>query len=245
MRVLVLTVALVVAMSAASFAEIASYDIYEGWQMISCPLVPLNSDPYAVFAGAPGGIDFLLSGWDPSTGGKPFEGDPVAFGGILLGDGFWLYVDTGMGGTISYDGVANGVSDLAGTKTDMWISLPGNQNDAFTEPSPVGDPNAQGGGWHMIGLPYNNTVCVNKVTGGAESYVGDRILFTDGTTSKTWDEAVQASWVDYKMSGFDTANSAFDIQYDGGGFSTNLDPGKGYWFQTYKDNLAMIILAYN
>jgi len=165
-------------------------------------------------------------------GGITFDGDVNAFGGILLGEGYWLNCE-GSGGTVSNEivGIPDGVPS-GGTMTDMWISLPGHQTDGL-----------DAGGWHIIGHPFNHATCVNKIAGGNESYVGDHIWFTDGTTLKTWEEAVYATWVDYKFSGNESFGGA-DVQYDGGGYDTYLRPGKGYWVNTYKDNLAMIIPAY-
>jgi hypothetical protein len=248
MKLTIIGITLVLGLSAASYAATpnAQFDIYEGWNLISVPTVPVDSNPYTVFDKAPGGIDFMLSGWDPTSGGKPFEGDVDSFGGVLLGDAFWLYVDSGLGGAkISYTGLEDGVP-TDGVMTDMWISLPGNSVDAYTNPDPNGDPNKNGGGWHLVGCPFNHPVCVNKKDATQnESYIGDRVLFTDGTEVKTWYDAVMAGWVDYKMSGNDPVSGGFDIQYDGGGLDTSLQPGTGYWLNTYKDNLAMIILANN
>ena len=45
------------------------------------------------------------------------------------------------------------------------------------------------------------------------------------------------------MSGFSpAAGGGFDVGFSGLESTSQLDPGKGYWINTYKDNLAMIIL---
>ena len=131
MRVLVLAVSLMLVLSASAFAVQAQYDVYDGWNLISAPLVPINPDPYSVFVNLPGGVDGNYYGWDPTYGGLgPADfGDASAVGNVLLGQGYWMYVPDGMAGQVKYDGLADGVPGTDGVKTDMWISLPGNKAD--------------------------------------------------------------------------------------------------------------------
>ncbi len=104
--------------------------------------MPIDPDPLSVFAGAPDGIDGLLTKNDPTNGGITYDAfDPDAFGKVLLGEGFWLYQT--QGGTISIVGIPDGVPDSSNNMTDMWISLPGNQLDGVDE-----------GGWHLFGHPF-------------------------------------------------------------------------------------------
>lgn len=227
MKTLGLVLALTVLVAGASVAATATYDVYVGWNLVAAPLVPFNPDPNSVFAGLADGIDGLLARYDPSGGIVTYDSlDPSVFGNVLLGDGFWLMVYSGTQ-TVSYDGVPDGVPDGAGNKTDMWISLPGNQNDG-----------QDAGGWHLIGHPFNHDSPVDSGSG-----TGDRLFFTDGTTLKNWSEACAANWVDFKLSGYDPAGGIFDVQYDGLGADDTLRAGRGYWLLTYKDNLAMIIPA--
>jgi hypothetical protein len=145
---------------------------------------------------------------------------------VLLGDGYYYYANE-THSVVSYDGVPDGVPDGSGNMTDMWISLPGNQFDGKDK-----------GGWHMIGHPFNHDVTSDKGSG-----TGDNLFFTDGTTLKTWGEAVDAGWVDGTLSGWDSGTS-FTITYDGLGDRMDLQAAHAYWLLTYRDNLAMIIPAY-
>lgn len=225
MKTLVLVLALMVVVVGACVADTVTYDVYGGWNLISCPLVPFNPDPAAVFAAAPQGIDGLLSRTDPSSGGITYDAlDPTGFGNCLLGDGYWLQCFSGPT-TLSYTGVPDGVPDGSGAMTDMWISLPGNSN-------------TNSGGWHQIGHPFNHATPVDDGSG-----TGANVLFTDGTTLKTWSEAAAAAWVNDNMSGANASSGGFTVQFDGLGDDDHLRAGKGYWIYTYKPNLAMIILA--
>ena len=226
MKTLVLVLALTAVVGGACVAETASFDVYAGWNNVALPIVPFNPDPEAVFANAPQGIDGLLTRWDPSSGGITYDAlDPDAFGKCLLGDGYWLQCWSGA--TISFDGVPDGVPDNAGNKTDMWISLPGNQN-------------TNSGAWHHIGHPFNHDTPVDDGSG-----VGTNILFTDGTVMLNWATASAPpyNWVDTYMTGWNPASGGFYVQFDGLGDDDHLRVGNGYWIKTYKANLAMIILA--
>lgn len=205
----------------------AVYDVYVGWNRICAPLVPFDPDPNSVFADLPGGVYDRLSRWDPTYGGIGFSIDePESFGNILIGDGYeyCCYTDA----TVSYIGYPDGLPDLNDNKTDMVISLPGNQMD-----------NEDSGSWHLIGHPFNHNTLVDF-----GNNMGEGIFFTDGITVKNWSEACAATWVDGKLSGYSPAQSGgFDVQYDGLGSDDTLRPGNGYFLNTYKDNLAIIIPA--
>jgi len=224
MRTFGLVLAMLVLCAGASMAVNVSYDIYGGWNLITAPLVPFNPDPLSVFAGAPDGIDGVLTRVDPTNGNITYDGfDPAGFGNVLLGDGYWLFQSGG--GTISYDGVPDGVPDGSGNMTDMWISLPGNQADAGAEPP-------SGGGWHLIGQPFNHDT----------NAVGN-LYFTDGSSMKTWEDAVAASWVDAAFIGANASTGGFNVQFDGFGDDDHLRATHGYWIRTYKDNIALVIPA--
>ncbi|MGQ9455362.1 MAG: hypothetical protein ACUVRS_10620 [Armatimonadota bacterium] len=226
MRTLGLVVVLLVVGSGVCLAVVTTVDLYEGWNYVACPLVPFDPDPYSVFEGV--SIDYNLFRWDAPSQSEMHFGDE-GFGNILLGDGYYLNnVDSASGFT--YNGVPDGVPDASGTMTDMWISLPGNQLDG-----------ADAGGWHLIGHPFNHDTPTNGSLGN-----GDNIWFTDGTTLKTWDEAVEAEWVESSMQYFDgVSQGQMTMTYQGWGNDDTLRAGKSYWVRTYKDNLAMIIPAYN
>jgi len=225
MKTLGLVLALVVVAGGACVADTASFDVLANWNCISAPLVPFNPDPLSVFTGI--NVVGTLSRYDaPSQGGIAYDDlDPAAFGNILLGDGYWLLSDGTY--TVSYDGVPDGVPDGSGNMTDMWVSLPGYQLDTD-----------DAGGWHLIGQPFNHDTAVD-----AGSMTGDNLFLTDGTTLKTWGEAAGAGWCDAVLTAFDPNTQGqytvgFDLADD-----DHIRPGKGYWFLTYKDNLALIIPA--
>ena len=209
----------------ASANTTATVDIYSQWNLWSAPIVPIDPSPYTVLSNFDLMFDAIVMRLDATTQGYlTLDGfatsDPV-FGGILLGDGYYTY--NSVDNTITIPGLDDGVPDGA-VQTDMWISLPGDQTDG-----------KDAGGWHMIGCPFNHPVLVND-----GSLNGARIQFTDGSSVKGWDDAVQAGWV---------SSIAYYLNSDGsqgalGYFFADDDhfrPGKGYFLQTLKDNLAMII----
>jgi len=219
MKTLGLVLALVVVVGGACVADTVTIDLLAGWNQIAAPLVPFNPDPLAIFGSVPvNGTLWRLNA--PDQGMTPYDDlDPAMFGNILLGDGYQISCDAGA--TISYDGVPDGVPDGSGNMTDMWISLPGNQLDG-----------ADAGGWHLIGQPFNH-----------ETNVVANLSLTDGTTLKSWEEAVNAGWCEGVMWQLDAASGGmidvgFDLATD-----DHLRIGLGYQFQTFKDNLALIIPA--
>lgn len=219
MKTLGLVLALVVVAGGACVADTASFDVLAKWNCISAPLVPFNPDPLSVFSGI--NVVGTLSRYDaPSQSGVIYDDlEPEVFGNILLGDGYWLLSDGTY--TVSYDGVPDGVPDGSGNMTDMWISLPGNQLDP-----------ADAGGWHLIGQPFDH-----------DTNVVANLYLTDGTTLKTWEEAVDAGWCGNTLFAFDpTTQSGLGVSYDIAD-DDHLRANQGYWFYTQKDNLALIIPA--
>jgi hypothetical protein len=227
MKTLVLVLALMMVVAGASVAATATIDLYSfagGANLVACPLVPFNPDPAVAF-GSLGDLSGMLARFDATTGSDMVYdaqwGPDTTFGNLLLGDGFWLTAgDT----TVTYTGVANGVPDATGAKTDMWISLPGNQYDGL-----------DAGGVHLIGNPY-------------ASYVDKSLIsFTDGTTLKSWNDAAYPSegdaWVTDSIGGFDGATGNSVTISLGFGDREDMEPARGYFVTTLKDNLAMIITA--
>lgn len=219
MKKLGLVLALVFMVGGAAIAADVSYDVYQGWNLIAAPIVPLDPDPVNVLNGLT--IMNRIQRFDAASGGDVLyaRGAESDFGSILLGDGYWLYVDSEAGATVTYSGVEDGVP-TNGVKTDMWLSLPGVQGDETTQ-----------GGWHLIGHPYNHETPV-----GVD---GANITFTDGTTVKTWKQAVDDGWVDGYMYGFE--GGEFSVGYTRFAEQSTLLPFHGYWLYTYKGNIAMII----
>jgi len=217
----------VLILAGTACAEQASITIYPGENWISVPLVPYNYQPSVLFAGC--NINGNLVRLDPTTGATITysAAHPDAFGGILLGDGYKLICTTPAPVVISYEGFPDGVPDLdpqgnpiAGTMTDMWISLPGRQGDG-----------QNAGGSHWIGCPFNHARPV------------DACKVTDGTTLLNLAQAVQQGWIDGLWDSMNNESKA-TVKV---GLSTmspdesTLLPGRMYQVVTHKDDLALII----
>lgn len=242
MKTLGLVLAMLLVISASALADTATLDVYYGWNQIGCPLVPMNleveaydgldhTEPYFAFDEI--GDDLLnykMSRWDPVNGGLLTYLVDDAFGKLLLGDGYNVEVTLPGKTTITYTGVPNGVPDAGGNKTDMWISLPGIQGDSNV---PVG------GGWHLISTPYQDDVPAYGFDDFGNPYWN--IFFTDGTEVLDWLAAVDANWVGDTMYGI-TGGLSSVVTY---GSETDyiMKSGRGYWIETKKDNIAMIIIA--
>lgn len=228
MKTLSLILGLVFLIGGAAMAETVVYDTYAGWNLISFPCVPFNPEPSAVLGNYEMMFSGILQRHDAATQAAvqydSFAVPPTEFGNVLLGEGYWLYYPEG--GTVTYEGVADGVPGINGP-TDMWISLPGNA-----------DPNVEGG-WHMIGHPFNHDTPIDPNF----DWTGSGVFFTDGTELKTWSEAVTANWV-YDSAYYTDAQTG--NQYTAGFFfndDDHLRANVGYYVFTKKDNLAMIIPA--
>ena len=216
-KTLILVIALVLAMGMVACADTYTKDIYKGWNFISAPLVPFDSSVASVFNGFDFTADAALQTIDngSTVAYDPWDIDNSPIKAVLIGKGY--YLQNGAAGTLSYSGVADGVPDSNGTMTDMWISLPK-------------------AGWQMIGQPFNHDTYVNKDQ--SEDGTGDNISFTDGTTVKTWADAVTAGWVDSTAS---SASGSVGYSFND---SAKFEAGQGYYIQTKVANIAMIIPAY-
>ena len=208
------------------------YDVYDDWNLIGLPRVPMDSSPLSVFGGDPPipaiSIDGYLTRKDaPTQTDITYDSiSPSSFGNMLMGDGYWLYCSNP--GTIVYDALPDGVPDGNSTIYDVCISLPGNQLD-----------NQNSGGWHFFAHPFAHETPVDN-----GDYSGDRILFTDGHTVKTWHDAAFAGWVSGAIYGFDGEYQC-DFMVGCNQFRdlSILEPGHGYQLCVFKDNLAIIIPA--
>lgn len=240
MKTLGLVLALLVVVTGASFADTTTVDVYPGFSYVALPLAPFDCgtagayNPESIITNSGLWAAGLLHKWDAATQSDiAYDPDGGTGWNMVLGEGYSYYWEDTSSFTV--DGVADGVPDANSNMTDMWISLPGNQADSVSV-SP------DGGGWHLIGTPFNHDISVDK-----GSFYGDNIFFTDGTSMKTWGEALEAGWVDPVMHGWDAAmQSSRDVLFtgdDSNPLNTKLLKGCSYWLLTYQDNLAMIVPA--
>ncbi len=183
--------------------------------LISLPCVPSIPDPLSVFSGF--NINNNLTSWDPvnQIENKFNSALPETFGGVLLGEGYWL---TGTAGqSVQYQSLPSGIPTDE-TLTDTWIPLPGEDNGI------------NNGGRHLVGCPYDTFVPISN------------IYFTNSIEILSWSQANAAGWVGPSIS-YWTDSSYSYINCNGPTAVTVIQPGKGYWVESKVDNLAMIITA--
>ena len=224
MRAIGLMLAVLAGFSVGCSADVITIDLYSNRCLMVLPQVPINPDPMDVF-GMNSGLGAIdpsgnITRWDPRRGGVgayvAFDPDmPQNYGGMLIGDGFWVLGNNG--DQISYDAIADGVP-CQSAMMDMMIARPGAGNGK--------------GGRHIIGLPFNHPIPIDLGSG-----YGDHIFFSDGTAILNWGQAVDAGWVNPVMTTW-TGLGYRDLWVDS---QESIQPGKGYWFLTFRDNLAMII----
>jgi len=221
MKTVVLVLAFVFVVSAGCFASVtAEVDLYSTKNMLTLPNVPLNPDPYEVLATSGLEPDSNLTRWNTAVNGyRAYDaGIPELYGGMLLGDGFWLSGTSS--DVITYDAVDDGVPDSSNVMTDMWISLPGRGLGT--------------GGKHLVGSGFAHDIPTDSGTG-----YGDQIRFTDGTQMLNWSDAADAGWVGYAFQ-YWTGIGYRDLSFDSG---EDMIAGRAYWVPTLVDNLAMIVPA--
>lgn len=159
---IILTIVALFALGAAAVATPVSTTIYSRpagfYNFVAPPVVPFDPVPENVFKKS-GGAPIDLSGgklfrWDASGQGYViYDPDfPEDFGGILLGDGYWLKADEATNFIWQYDGAPDGLPDSGNNMTDMWISLPI-------------------AGFTMFGHPFNHSVPIANclVTDGTQT----------------------------------------------------------------------------
>ena len=213
MKIFGIAIALVLLLGIGASAGTIDLYIAQDFSLIAAPEVPLNPDPGVLFAGYY--PDYALMRYDPTNPGYVTYPEP-AFGGLLLGEAYW-YAWGDVPTTVTYASLENGVpATPGGAKTDMWISLPGDQTDG-------GDY----GGWHMIGTPYDTNVPVLNIS------------VTNGTWVKPWAQAAAEGQCDSTM----LAMGLTGYEPITAGTADVMAKRRGYWFCCYFDNLALIITA--
>lgn len=211
-----------------------------GWNLIALPAIPTNPSPIVVLNafdtvnGTPvddgTGLDMRrlyrfdgtnknLIAWDSWS--------PDTFGGMLIGDGFWIKLLPGDPTTFSFEGITDNDT------TDMWISLPT-------------------AGWHLIGHPFSYPAPAPDPSSSGQYHMGNpypwaSVKVTDGTVTKSLLDASQygANWLRSVGYFFNSTNqSIVDIGLPEDWPSCDtLVAWHGYWIRTNKDNLALIMDA--
>jgi hypothetical protein len=241
MKIFGLTLVLALVIGGAAVADQATIDVYPGWNQISCPLVPMNlatdtnpeydyTEPYYAFIAVGDDLaNYRLNRFEATNNTQPTYLVDAEFGKLLLGDGYQLL--SSIGTQLSYTGIKNGVrASDSDPLTDMWISLPGLQTDANVEP-PLG------GGWHLVGVPFATDVPAYEIDG--DGNVKWRVWFTDGVDTVNWWDAVDVKgWVSDTFYGLNQSGQVI-VSYTAENFT--LTAGQAYWFNTKKDNIAMIV----
>ena len=213
--------------------------ITPGWNMMSIPAVPSSvggnspgfpPDVLDELVGDGTGLDGRLTRWEASTqssiGWDSTAPETMAFfGSLLLGDGYWLYVDPVATLPITYSGITSNDS------VDMFISLPK-------------------AGWNLIGYPYTTpTPITDYPCFSGTPYAWESVKITDGLTTKSLYDASQygAGWISSIALWWDSAHrSSRDLGVtDDYSYSESMIAWHGYWVRTYKDNLGLILEAPN
>lgn len=220
-RAIMLTIAALFVLAVGVSADTATSTVLPGWNLLSASLVPTTSTGYGIAdardvfktdLGTSITISNRLYKWEaPSL--KPWTTlGAGTFGKILLGNGYFLSNTTGASIVWQYPGVANGVPDGTGKKTDMWVSLPSS-------------------GYNLIGHPFTDAI----LWSGCQ--------MTDGTTTKSVNDAKLAGWFDGFAVWYDTAAKSYKNVVISGIGEKYLRGYRGYWIKTNVNNLALIIPA--
>lgn len=209
----------VLGISTSARADTATIVIRPGDNWVAPPLVPFDPDPASVFAASIG--DCTLIRFDAPTQQEVSYGSQE-FGNILLGDGYKVFNPTSTTFVNTYEGVPDGVPDGQGNMTAMWVSLPGDQSDG-----------QDSGGMHWVGHPFYHDTFF------------DAVMVTDGTQTKTIQQAVDANWIEGLWNFLDSETQT--VRTVGlsslGADDTLLRPTHMYEAVTHIDDLALIIPA--
>ncbi|MDI6828532.1 MAG: PQQ-binding-like beta-propeller repeat protein [Armatimonadota bacterium] len=185
--------------------------INPGWNLISIPIEPANPNPLVVFRNVD--IDGKLYRWDnESTSFIPYDlWDVETFGIISPDEGYWFYTD--MPVTIK----------CAGTQpsADRYIKL------AQKSSAPIQ--------WNIIGYPFSI----------AQEISNCRVHNPNASDPKirVFVEAVASGWLSGTFWWWDSASGSLRTVglSDEWPDTTQLEPWRGYWVQTFTNGLDLII----
>ena len=244
MRSTALLFAAIFIICSAGFAAVETVTMPEGvinsgWNLMCLPAIPVfvggNAPGYPPdvldeLVGGGTGLDGRLTRWDACGQGTLAWDSQDAqtqaeFGNLLLGDGYWLYVDPGVTGSISYSGVTENDG------IDMFISLPR-------------------AGWTLIGFPYSTPRALQDPPYySGDPYLWENVKVTDGLTTKSMQDAslLGAGWISSVAIWWDSARQgSLDLGVpDDACSSDTMIAWHGYWVRTLKDNLGLILEAPN
>ena len=185
-RLVLLSVLVFLAFSAAAFADVSGFSqsLATPKGLMALPAVPLDPAPGVVFGTVP--IHYNLTRWNADTQSwvtyNKFS--PGLFGNMLIGEGYWMKTgSSGLG--VDYQG-------LTDTDTmDIWISLPK-------------------AGWNLIGNPFSfdYTWANAKVTDGNETVS----LATARAAPRQW-LVTKMNWWNEATQGWATVGIPADIFY--------------------------------
>lgn len=156
------------------------------------------------------------------AGTQDIEGAIVRWDPIARSNVPYSTLDPGFGNVLigdgywvlkTTDGTLNNNYQGVDVSGDHWISLPRK-------------------GWTLMGYPNNTPASVDFAN----------LLVTNGIETKTIDDAINAGWVsNYAFTWDNGVRSLLSVGSDGLTDLASLEKGKGYWFQSLVDNLALIV----
>lgn len=186
-----------------------------GWNLMSLPAIPTNPAPPAVLDEYAEWLENSILRWDAAVQGVKIYSEWTP-------DDFGNLLLSEGYWLILPDAVPpaqlsfEGITD--NDTTDMWISLPK-------------------AGWTIIGCPYSYSVDWNDVE------------ITDGTVTIPLAAARDDHWLDTICWWWDSSipgGALLSIGLDDEWTeTTTLNPWQGYWVQSFRDNLALIVPAAN
>lgn len=183
--VLLLVCAALVGLAVSASAIVTSIGgpLYNGWNLLAVPGVPINPAPTSVF---PTGlrVDGYLYRWDAATQSQIMydEWSPDVFGNMLLGEGYWLSVDTTVATSYSCSGLND--TDIM----DIWISLP---KSGFTM---IGNPFSYNFPWANAKVTDGNVTVSMEVAAKTNNWLQSIAWGWDSPTQSQFDMGIPADW---------------------------------------------------
>jgi mannan endo-1,4-beta-mannosidase len=181
-----------------------------GWQFISLPFVPIDSNPQKVFTdwvGLPIPISDTLFRFDHTLLAyvSYWDVDPVSFGTATTIDGYWLYLDSGV------------------TKNLAYYGLYPNDSQEFYFPT---------AGWYLIGGPTVKT-CLDQII--VRDNQGNEYNWQDAVNQSLIQQPLYG-WNPTSLYYFDVGLSEIPGLYS----TDSLEPWNAYWVLVPRSDVTMI-----